>query len=54
MSYGAFPIFPLHGNPYKTVLNIAQGDKDKFLKLFDNLKNNVKSNPDMLYKDYWK
>ena len=34
--------------------NIAQGDKDIFLKLFDNLKNNVKSNPDMLYKDYWK
>ena len=33
---------------------IAQGDKDIFLKLFDNLKNNVKSNPDMLYKDYWK
>ena len=54
MSYGAFPIFPLHGNPYKTVPNIAQGDKDIFLKLFDNLKNNVKSNPDMLYKDYWK
>ncbi len=23
-------------------------------QLFDNLKNNVKSNPDMLYKDYWK
>lgn len=54
MSYGASPIFLLHGNPYKTVLNIAQGDKDIFLKLFDNLKNNVKSNPDMLYKDYWK
>ena len=34
--------------------NIAQGDKDLLLKLFDNLKNNVKSNPDMLYKDYWK
>ena len=34
--------------------NIAQGNKDIFLKLFDNLKNNVKSNPDMLYKDYWK
>ena len=34
--------------------NIAQGDKDIFLKLFENLKNNVKSNPDMLYKDYWK
>ena len=34
--------------------DIAQGDKGIFLKLFDNLKNNVKSNPDMLYKDYWK
>ena len=34
--------------------NIAQGDKDIFLKLFDNLKTNVKSKPDMLYKDYWK
>ena len=34
--------------------NISQGDKDIFLKLFDNLKNNVKSKPDMLYKDYWK
>ena len=34
--------------------DIAQGDKDVFLKLYDNLKNNVKANPDMLYKDYWK
>ncbi len=34
--------------------DIAQGDKDVFLKLYDNLKNNVKTNPDMLYKDYWK
>ena len=34
--------------------DIAQGDKDMFLKLFDNLKNNVKSHPDMLYKEYWK
>ena len=34
--------------------NIAQGDKDIFLKLFDNVKNKVKSKPDMLYKDYWK
>lgn len=34
--------------------DIAQGDQGIFLKLFDNLKNNVKSNPDMLYKDYWK
>ena len=34
--------------------DIAQGDKDIFNQLFDNLKNNVKSNPDMLYKSYWK
>ena len=34
--------------------DIAQGDKDIFLKLFDKLKNNVKTNPEMLYKDYWK
>ena len=34
--------------------DVAQGDKDIFLKLFDNLKDNVKSNHDMLYKDYWK
>ncbi len=34
--------------------DIAQGNKEIFLKLFDNLKSNVKSNPAMLYKDYWK
>ena len=34
--------------------NVAQGDREIFLKLFENLKNNVKSNPHMLYKDYWK
>jgi cell division protein ZapA (FtsZ GTPase activity inhibitor) len=33
--------------------NIAQGDKDIFLKLYDGIKNNIKANPDMLYKDYW-
>lgn len=34
--------------------NVAQGNKDVFLRLFDNLKNNVKLNPDMLYRGYWK
>ena len=34
--------------------DIAQGNKDIFLKLFDGLKENVKNNPDMLYKNYWK
>ena len=33
---------------------IAQGDSKIFLQLFDNLKRNVKANPNMLYKDYWK
>ena len=33
--------------------DIAQGDKNVFLKLYDNLKSNIKTNPDMLYKDYW-
>ena len=32
----------------------AQGNKDVFLKLFENLKENIRSNPDMLYKNYWK
>ena len=41
-------------NSMKQFDEVAQGDKDVFLKLFDDLKNNVKSNPDMLYKDYWK
>lgn len=34
--------------------NIARGDKDKFLKLYEQLKNKVMNNPDMLTKDYWK
>jgi hypothetical protein len=33
---------------------IAKGDKDKFLKLFDKLKQEIINNPEMLYKDYWK
>jgi len=32
---------------------IAQGDKDLFLELMEGLKNGIKSNPDMLYKNYW-
>ena len=34
--------------------NIARGDKNKFLKLYEQLKNKVINNPDMLTKDYWK
>ena len=34
--------------------NIARGNKEKFLKLFEQLKNKVINNPDMLTKDYWK
>ena len=33
---------------------IAQGNKKTFIKLYENLKENVKANPDMLYKEYWK
>ncbi|MDE7446204.1 MAG: DUF4280 domain-containing protein [Lachnospiraceae bacterium] len=32
---------------------IAQGNQDIFLKLYENLKINIQANPDMLYKDYW-
>ena len=34
--------------------DIAQGDKEIFLQLFENLKKHIKLNPDMLSKDYWK
>ena len=34
--------------------DIAQGDKDIFIELFDQVKQNVIDNPDMLYKDYWR
>lgn len=33
--------------------DIAQGNKDIFMRLYESMKNNIKSNPDMLYKDYW-
>jgi len=33
---------------------IANGDTNKFLKLFGQMKQKVIDNPDMLYKDYWK
>ena len=32
---------------------IAKGDKTKFLKLYDQMKQKIISNPDMLYKYYW-
>lgn len=32
---------------------IAQGDQTKFLKLYDQMKQKIISNPDMLYKNYW-
>lgn len=38
----------------KYFINSETGEKFVFIKLFDNLKNNVKLNLDMLYKDYWK
>ena len=33
---------------------IANGDKTKFLKLYDQMKQKIINNPQMLYKDYWK
>jgi hypothetical protein len=33
---------------------LAKGDKDKFLKLYEQLKKEVRENPDMLYKNYWR
>ncbi len=32
---------------------VADGDKDKFLKLFGQLKQKIIDNPAVLYKDYW-
>jgi hypothetical protein len=32
---------------------IANGDKKKFLELFDKMKQSIIKNPSMLYKDYW-
>lgn len=33
---------------------IANRDKTKFLKLYDQMKQKIINNPEMLYKDYWK
>ena len=33
---------------------IANGDKTKFLKLYDQMKQKIINNPEMLYKYYWK
>lgn len=33
---------------------IARGDKNKFLELFEELKEEVSSTPEMLYKDFWR
>ncbi|MGA5692651.1 T7SS effector LXG polymorphic toxin [Cytobacillus pseudoceanisediminis] len=33
---------------------LAKGDREKFLKLFEGLKQEVRDNPDMLYKEYWR
>jgi len=41
-------------NSMKQFDEIAQGNKDVFLKLYDGLKKNISSNPEMLYKNYWK
>ncbi len=34
--------------------SIAQGDKNVFLELYENMKKYITDNPDMLYKDYWR
>lgn len=33
---------------------IARGNQEIFLKLYEELKDKVRNNPDMLYKDYWR
>lgn len=33
--------------------SIARGNKDVFLQLYGNLRNEIKAKPDMLYKNYW-
>ncbi|WP_211237409.1 AHH domain-containing protein [Paucisalibacillus globulus] len=38
----------------RTFDNLAKGDRNKFLKLFEGLKSEIRNNPDMLYKDYWR
>ena len=38
----------------RTFDKVAKGDREKFLKLYEQLKQKVRENPDMLYKDYWR
>ncbi len=40
-------------NSMKQFDEVAQGDKEVFLQLVENLKSNIRNNPEMLYKDYW-
>ncbi|OOM15898.1 AHH domain-containing protein [Clostridium saccharobutylicum] len=37
----------------KKIDSIVKGDKDKFLKLYNQMKQKIINNPDMLTKDYW-
>lgn len=51
-----------HANKYhqymmqqiKKIDAVAKGDQQVFLKLFEQVKNNIMKTPEMLYKDYWK
>lgn len=38
----------------KEINKVAKGDKKLFLELFDNLKQTVIDNPDILYKAFWR
>ena len=40
-------------NSMKQFDEIAQGDREIFLQLFEKMKEYIKANPDMLYKAYW-
>jgi len=60
---GSLPHQGRHPNAYhdfildemKNIDNVAKGDKDIFLDLYENdIKSIVRDNPDMLYSAYWK
>ncbi|WP_414703564.1 AHH domain-containing protein [Pseudalkalibacillus sp. SCS-8] len=38
----------------RTCDNLAKFDGNKFLRLFEGLKNEIRIKPDMLYKDFWR
>jgi len=40
-------------NEIRRIDSIAKGDTSTFLKLFENVKNEVLNNPDMLTKGFW-